>query len=146
MSNLSFWKKKKKKKTLFTGSSLKTAPQSRSGKEVVQLDHLNTLNSSFIFSSSSFWTERKNSGWDARENPAWFRWKKKLRAKGKRRRKTLRWAIAYSVGVSPETLWDVVVVVVVCVCLYAGRNACESLSLNLWLSRGAFREWRYVYR
>jgi hypothetical protein len=42
-------KEKRKKKTLFTGSSLKTAPQSRSGKEVVQLDHLNTLNSSLFF-------------------------------------------------------------------------------------------------
>jgi hypothetical protein len=56
----------------------------------------------------------------------------------------LRWAIAYSVGVSPETLWDVVVVVVVCV--YTLVEMPASLSLNLWLSRGAFQEWRYIVK
>jgi hypothetical protein len=96
-------KGKRKKKTLFTGSSLKTAPQSRSGKEVVQLDHLNTLNSSLFFLLLLFGLKENILG-GTREKIPRDSMEKKLRAKGKRRRKTLRWAIAYSVGVSPETL------------------------------------------
>ncbi len=127
-------KKKRRKRKTFTGSSLKTAPQSRSGKEVVQLDHLKTLNYFFILFFFLLFG-LNNSGWDARENPAWFRWKT---CEGKKKKN-------FEVGncvFGQRFSWNIVRC---CCCVYT-LEKCLRVSLNLWLSRGAFREWRYIVK
>lgn len=116
----SLLKKEKEKKNIIYRKLIKNGaaePFGKRGCSTWPLEH-----SEFFFIFSSFWTERKNSGWDARENPAWFRWKN---SKPREKEEEKLWG--GQLRIRSAFLLKHCEMLLLCVSI-RWRNACESLS------------------